>query len=217
MTRTVVVLSAALIVLAAGLVHGTWTHRWQDDPALDDAAARLARVPTKAGAWTAGEAELIPPDELRSAGVRACWKRTFTSADTGQKVLVLLLCGPTGKMCAHRPENCYPSQGYDLTANPLLYPVKLPDQPDAEFRTARFARPEVATGGSQLRIFWAWNAAGRWQAPENPRWTFAPQTFLYKLYVIRVLPPRPERTEEDPAADFLRHFLPELTRALAPA
>jgi hypothetical protein len=231
MTRTVLVLSAALIVLAAGLVHGTWTHRWQDDPALDDAAARLARVPTKAGGWTAGEAELIPPDELRSAGARACWKRSFTSADTGQKVLVILLCGPTGKMCAHRPESCYPGQGYDLTANPLRYPVQLPDLPPqpsepaaqaaagswAEFRTARFARPEVATGGSQLRIFWAWNAAGRWQAPENPRWTFAPQTYLYKLYVIRALPPRPERAEEDPAADFLRHFLPELTRALAPA
>jgi hypothetical protein len=216
MTRTVVVLSAALIVLAAGLVHGTWTQRWQDDAALEAAAARLAAVPTKAGSWTAGEVESISPDELRSAGARGYWKRSFTSADTGQTVLVILLSGPTGRMCAHRPENCYPGQGYDLVANPLQHSVKVPDLPDAEFRTARFAKPEVASGGAQLRIFWAWNAAGRWRAPENPRWTFAPQTYLYKLYVIRVLPMRPERTEEDPAADFLRQFLPELTRVLAP-
>src|SRR5262249_26783060 len=164
--------------------------RWQDDAALDAAAARLTHVPTKAGAWTAGEAEEISPDELRSAGARGYWKRSFTSADTSQKVLVLLLCGPTGRMCAHRPDECYPGPGYDLVANPVHQSIKVPDAP-AEFRTARFAQPEVTSGGAQVRIFWAWNAAGRWQAPESPRWTFAPHTYLYKLYVIRTLPPRP--------------------------
>jgi hypothetical protein len=217
MTRTATVLSAATVVLVTGIVHGTWTQRWRAAAEIDAAAARLEDVPTRAGGWKGTAAGPIPPDVLRSTGARGSWTRTFTSADTGQKVLVILLCGPTGRMSVHRPENCYPSQGYDLVADPLRQTIQSPGAADAEFWTARFAKPEVTTGGAQVRIFWSWNAAGRWQAPEFPRWTFAPQPYLYKLYVIRELPPRPERAEDDPAAEFLRQFLPELTRALAPA
>jgi hypothetical protein len=185
---------------------------------LDAAVTRLSAIPTLIDGWTASEAEPIKPEELKAAGVQGCWMQTFTSEQSGQKVLVVVLCGRTGQMCVHRPENCYPGQGYDLAAAPLRQLVKMPNgAADAELWTARFAKPDVTTGGSQLRIYWAWNAASQWQAPEYPRWTFTSEPYLYKLYVIRTLPMRPERMEDDPAAEFLRRFLPELTRTLAPA
>jgi hypothetical protein len=217
MTRIAAVLGATAVVLVTGFVHGTWTQRWHESAEVDAAVARLDAVPTHVGSWTAGDAETIEPDVLKAAGAQGCWMRSFTSAATGQRVHVVILCGHTGKMCVHRPENCYPGQGYDLVAAPVHQGIKLADgAPDAEFWTARFAKPEVTTGGSQLRIFWAWNAAGQWKAPEYPRWTFAPQPYLYKLYVIRELPTHNERLADEPAAEFLRQFLPELTRALAP-
>lgn len=218
MIRTAAVVSAAAVVLLTGFVHGTWTQRWHQSRDVDDAAARLDNIPKQIGAWKAGDVEPVESDALKTAGAVGYWVHSFTSVETGQKVLVILLCGRTGQMCVHRPENCYPAQGFDLTADPLHHNIKMASgQADAEFWTARFAKPEVTTGGAQLRIYWAWNAAGRWQAPEYPRWTFAPQPYLYKLYVVRVLPLGGERSGEDPAAEFLRHFLPELTKALAPA
>ena len=210
MTRTrVTVLSAAAVVLLAGFVHGTWTQRWLQSAELEAAVARLDNIPTRVGGWTASEVEAIPPEELKLAGAAGCWMRRFTAADSGQKVQVVILVGHTGRMSVHRPENCYPGQGYDLAGAPLRYSLKTPD---AEFWTARFTKPDVTTGGSQLRIFWTWNAAGQWKAPENPRWTFAALPYLYKLYVIRSLPERSERAEDDPAAEFLRQFLPELSK-----
>ncbi len=218
MTRIAAVLSAAAVVLLVGFVYGTWTQRWHESVEVDAAVARLDAIPTRVGDWTAGDAETIEPGVLKAAGAQGCWMRSFTSAATGQKVSVVVLCGHTGKMCVHRPENCYPGQGYDLVAAPLHQAIKMPDgSANAEFWTARFAKPEVTTGGAQLRIFWAWNAAGQWRAPEYPRWTFASQPYLYKVYVIRALPIHGERVAEEPAAEFLRQFLPELTKTLAPA
>lgn len=218
MNRIVAVMSAALIVLVTGFVHGTWTQRWQQSAELDAAVARLDNVPMHISGWLAGNALTIEPEELKAAGAEGCWVRDFTSTDTGHKVHVIILCGPAGRMCVHRPENCYPGQGFDLVAAPVQHTVHFVDgSPEAEFWTARFAKPDVTTGGAQLRIFWAWDAADWWQAPEYPRWTFAAKPYLYKLYVIRPMPLGYERPGEEPAMDFLRHFLPELTRALAPA
>jgi Protein of unknown function (DUF3485) len=218
MTRIVAVISAAAIVLLTGFVHGTWMQRWSPSADVDAAVARLDAIPTQLDGWKAGDAEPIAPDELRAAGVQGYWSRTFTSKTTGERVVVVVLCGSTGQMCLHRPENCYPAQGYDLAAAPLRYVVKTPDGGrNGEFWTARFAKPEVPFGGSPLRILWAWDAAGQWQAPDYPRWTFASLPYLYKLYVIRALPLHAERLDDDPATEFLRRFLPELTKALAPA
>ena len=134
-------------MLLTGFVHGTWTQRWHPSAEVDAAVGRLDAIPTQVGDWTAGDAETIEPEVLKAAGAQGCWMRSFTSAATGQKVLVVVLCGHTGKMCVHRPENCYPGQGYDLAAAPLHQAIKMANgSPDAEFWTARFAKPEVTTG-----------------------------------------------------------------------
>jgi len=64
---------------------------------------------------------------------------------------------------------------------------------------------------------WHWNAVGRWQAPSNPRWTFARAPALYKLSAVRARGAKESsRPEEDPALDFMKLFLPELNKALFP-
>jgi hypothetical protein len=219
MIRYAVVLSAAVVVLVTGILHGTLTQRFSGSSEdLDAAVGRLDNIPLKVGPWSASEAEPIEQQDLQAAGASGSWVRSFTSAETGQKVQVILLCGRTGKMCVHRPENCYPAQGFDLTGTQQHQNIKLADgAPDAEFWTARFAKPDITTGGEQLRIYWTWNAGGQWKAPEYPRWTCAALPYLYKLYVIRSLPIGGERQAADPAEDFLRQFLPELNKALTPS
>jgi hypothetical protein len=115
-------------------------------------------------------------------------------------------------MSIHQPQACYLSTGYTMDAAPLQRTFTENDQP-AQLWTARFSRQE-ATGLVHLRIDWSWFGAGQWQAPTAPRWSFASLPFLYKLYLIHELPPRPERTDNDVSAELLRQLLPVISNTL---
>src|SRR5262249_26546702 len=148
--------------------------------------------PGNLGPWIAKPAKLPPADALQRAGVEQAWTCTYTHRHTRRSVTVLVLCGHSGALSKHRPEHCYPGSGYEMTAQPTLLPVVAAPNTQAElFRVANFTRHDVS-GDTQFRIFWSWYAGGQWQAPESPRWSFARQPYLVKLYVQCELPERPE-------------------------
>src|SRR2546430_540911 len=80
--------------------------------------------------------------------------------------------------------------------------------------TARFAKPN--TPGSELRLGWAWNARGTWEAPSSPRWSFRGEPFLYKLYVIEegAAYSSNAAAQADVLADFLPHLFVVLQSSL---
>lgn len=213
MTRYVPLLAGLLIVLGTGLVHGIWTQRWQKSTVIDEAAARVLTLPTEIGDWQS-EVVDVSAAEMALAGADGWFVRRFTNRRTEQTILVMLLCGRTGYMCVHRPEHCYSAAGYDLVSSPLPYTLKSAQgQELGQFLTGRFVKQDP-TGNAQLRIFWTWFGAGRWQAPSSPRWTFAGLPVLYKLYVARDATFRPDRLDDDPAVAFLRQLMPALTAKL---
>ena len=68
-----------------------------------------------------------------------------------------------------------------------------------------------------LRLYWAWNTRGEWEALASPRWQFRGAPFLYKLYVACDVGQTPVGAPQgDAAADFLRECLPALNAALFP-
>jgi hypothetical protein len=213
MQRPIALLAGLATVLAAGLVHGVWTQRWAQSADLAAAVARLAELPEKIDGWVA-----VPDEEDRealiAAGAEGWWLRRFTHQRTGAVVHVLILCGPSGRMCVHRPENCYSGAGFEVNIPPQRYSVPAAkDRSAASFWTARFRKPEVG-GAVNLRIFWGWFGADAWQAPDYPRWTLAKESYLYKLYVIREVPERPGRLEDDPATSFLHAAVETLSPVL---
>ncbi len=217
MSRILPLLTALIVVTAAGFVHGRWTQRWDKSPALEAAVQRLDRVPLSVGNWKARPAPEIKAEELAQAGAEGAWVKRFTSTNN-DTVLVVLLVGPATKMSVHRPENCYPGAGYDQGGASIRYPIRAAVGGDkvADCWTSKFVKKDVAAP-SQLRIFWAWNAAGEWKASSWPRWDFAHLPYLYKLYVIRETNNRNDPLDEEPAAKFLQLFLPELSKALNPS
>ena len=210
MKRSVPIFSGLLVVLLAAVVQGVWTQRWQKSADLKSAVERLALAPGDLGTWKA-EAVEFDAEALAAAGAQGSWVRRYTDARTGASVLVILLCGPSGKMSVHRPEHCYNGAGYEMLSEPVRF--EIPASPPAACWTTRF-RKEEPTGNVQLRIVWSWFGEGRWQAPVSPRLTFAPLPALYKLYAIRELSPHQERLEQDPSVDLLRQLLPALSQAL---
>ncbi len=213
MTRLLPGLVAMCVLAASGLVHGLWTERWRQSEDLERAAERVARMPLRVGGWEGRDIADPEPEATRQAGIVASRLCAFKDPRTAQELTVLLVCGRAGRIAAHTPEVCFPGSGLEMAGAPVRQSVAAGDGPPAEFWAARFRT--VGDGApTTVRALWAWSATGAWQAPDNPRLTYAGGRALYKLYVVRTLNAPDEPLESEPGLDLLRHLLPELRRAL---
>ncbi len=212
MKNPVCTFAALALIVGSGLVHGAWTNRWRTAPALAELAARLDSVPKVLGDWTA-TSQAIPPRHLASAGAVGHLSRTYTHSTKGLSVSVLLLCGLPGDISTHTPDVCYPGAGYTLeTTQSYVHQYSLPKQ-TAEFQTAIARR--TGTKSSSLRIYWTWHGSSGWSAPSNPRWAFAAEPLLSKLYILRETGGADLDPKNDPCAQFLSLLLPELDRVIS--
>lgn len=199
---------AFMAAIGALLLSGVVCHSLADDSEqLDAAAARVAEVPMNVGLWH-GQVEATEDRSFEQTGAKTYWMRHYVHQKTDDSVLVILMCGRAGRMAVHTPEICYSGAGYELQDQPTASALTR----DATFWTAQFTKK---TG--QLRLYWAWNAQGAWEASASPRWQFRGEAFLYKLYVSHeVSQPLAGTPQADVTADFLRSFVPELNQALFP-
>ena len=206
MTR---IAAALILIVGTGLVHGRWTNRWGPSPALAEQARRFDSVPMVIGDWQ-GRAFELPAVERAMAGAVACLSREYSNPARGITVSVLLLGGLPGKISTHTPDVCYRGAGFNLDA-PVPFTCRYgPDATVAEFKTALANRG--GTSPSTLRIFWGWNAAKGWSAPDDSRWKFTGNPVLSKLYVVRETAGVAVDPQNDPCNDFLKVLLPELDR-----
>jgi hypothetical protein len=205
---------AMVLLVGSGLLQGYLTERWQVSSELVEATARLDAVPLTVGAWQ-GVPAAVDIQMVARAGLEQCWMRHYTSAITGERITVLLMCGRAGPASVHTPEICYGGAGYQITAAPSRRTVALASgASSAQLWTAQFTRSDTLEP-SDLRIYWSWNATGQWQAPEYPRLAFASRPALYKLYVLRNVRP-PAHLSEDPVLEFMPGFLAQLNETLFP-
>lgn len=204
---------AILAVLATGLVHGFWTERWLSRPGPIAAAARMESVSFVLDDW---EGEPLDSAPRQTDGISGWLYRRYVHRQNGQSVVVALFCGRAGPMSVHTPDVCYAGGGYEVGRS-IRHTVSAPGLGGpADFRTAQFFKTS-STDRSQLRIFWSWNATGTWSVPNRPRFAFAHQPFLYKLYVLRETAEASESLDNEPCLDLMRHLLPELQRCLFPS
>lgn len=194
---------AFLAAVAALLASGVLYHTLAGDSAqLDAAAARVALAPMTIGDWH-GHDEAADERAFAQTGAKAYWVRQYVNQKTKASVLAILMCGRSGKMAVHTPEVCYSGAGYVLHSQPAAVALDA----EAHFWSAQFMKND-----GRLRLYWAWNSRGAWEAAEAPRWAYRGEPFLYKLYVSREV----RDSGPDATADFLREFVPVLNRALFP-
>lgn len=215
MARMLPVLMAIPVVVSFGLAEGVWMHRWKPLPDLELAAARLAQVPMPVGEWE-GQALELDARQVAIGEIAGYIRRQYVHRRTGKSLTLMLLCGRAGPITVHPPEICFGGAGFSEVTPPEKFPVKgAAITKPSEFWTAKFQK-RGALEPEQIRIFWSWGAAGEWTAADYPRLKFASYPILYKLYVIRPLGSLSEPLEEDPSAEFLQLFLPEVANYLSP-
>lgn len=207
MKRMLPALAAVTLVLVAGVVHGFWTDRWHTSRAVETAVANLDSVPRSVGDW---KAEPLPSD-LDDKAIPGQLYLRYVNQKTGDSITLVLLCGRPGPVAIHTPDVCYGASGFKVGRKADFTP---PGFKDAHFFTTE-AQHSSAADQTRLRIFWSWFAAGRWEAPENPRVSFTRLPVLYKLHISRDMA-ADVPLDQDPCADFLRQMLPELQKALEP-
>jgi hypothetical protein len=211
MTRILPVAAVVVALIACGVVHGLWTDRWVARPDPAAAAARFDGLPLTVGDWQ-GEALEVSPRELQ--GLSGLVERRYVNRDTGDAVTVALMCGRPRAVSVHSPDVCYAASGFQVTAPARVSPAGL--AAPAEFWTTEMVRTRAAEQ-TRLRVFYAWNAASDWVAPDNPRVAFAGAATLYKLYLLRDLPAGNVPAADDPCLDFFKRLQPELQKCLFPA
>lgn len=204
-------ISAFVVALGALLVSGMMYHLLATDSSqLDGAAARIAHVPLVIGPWH-GRDEKVEEAAFEQAGAQGYWMRTYVHQESKASVLAILMCGRAGRMAVHTPEVCYRGAGFELSGEAT--PVALDGN---QFWSAQFSKKRAGQT-TTLRLFWAWNSRGEWEAPTSPRWHFRGEPFLYKLYVSHELATASNSTPAlDATADFLKQLTPQLKATLFP-
>jgi hypothetical protein len=211
MARSLSLVVAIGIIAGSGVLHGLLTDRWALSDEPEASAAKLAGVARVLGDWDAKDLELDPKD-LGRGGIVGYLARNYVNRRTGIQIQVILLCGRPGHISVHTPEACFAGAGFEMAGLATRYPFSDKDSPDFCW-CAQFAK-ERTESANALRVFWAWNADGRWQAPANPRLTFARYRALFKLYLIHYVTDMKEHADKDPSRDLMKLLLPELQRCL---
>src|SRR5262249_45459950 len=147
-----------------GFVHGLWTDRWRVAPEIDEAAARLPKLPRVLGDWRGSDLKL-DQRQLARGGVAGHVARRYENPLTGTTVNVVVVCGRPGHIAAHTPDVCYGGAGYLLEGTPETQTIK--DEftgQEGQFLVARFTKQQGAVQ-ERLRLFYAWKGSGSWEAP----------------------------------------------------
>lgn len=210
---------AAAIILITSVVQGLWTERWGSrvGEQLRGYAAAIDDMPLIVGDWEAPEIEEEPSEadrqQLDAAGAIGHLSRTYRNPKTGDAVSVYMICGASRNVAVHTPDACYPGAGFRMEGDSQPYSIQT-GATNSEFTTAVFLKEEP-TGTQRLRLFWAWNSSGEWEAPAMPRLRFGGRTALNKIYLISQSPPG-EAVGDSPIIEFAQQFLPLANAKLFP-
>ena len=221
--RTLPLISFGAIVVAVGAAHGLYSNRWTISADLEERIHRLDLVPPVLGRWQAEVdkqgriIDELSEDDLRRGGIKGHFYGRYKNLDTNESVTLFIVCGRSGPISVHTPDVCYGGSGFNQIGKQFRKDIAVAGNDNRSVWALKFFKPPSTFARSEIEVNWAWNGGHGWMAPDEPRWTFAGYSSLYKLYVVRDLSSLPSAKEQDPSVSFLKVFLPELEKILYPA
>ena len=213
--RTTHLVGAIVLLVAGGVVHGMWTHRWSNTGVVDSGVDALGKIDQPIGDWLPGVAIPVADNEIPKGTFVSC--RQFTNEKTGKRVVVSLTSGIPGVVAAHTPDVCFLGSGYKLKNPPSKQTLPLAGGGSITYYIADFEKT-TAAGADSVRCRWTWTADGAWHAPDYPRLFFARSQLelpvLYKLYVVHALGDE-DLTKGDPYRTFAANLAVALGQQIA--
>ena len=180
--------AALLLVVLSSYVQGVWTQRW--DSTAPERLQHFVKVldgqiPMEIGAWKGEKLDPENPEdeelELQVAGAVEHVSRVYRHESSGAEVHVYMICGMSRSVAKHTPDACYPGAGFRPVGS--IGDQLIAEADDSQFATALFTKESAKLGTERRRVFWAWNAKGKWEAPDYPRFEYRGATPLLKMYL----------------------------------
>ena len=168
--------------LAGGLVQRRSSFGTPPEQLLDQAAHKLARpLPDRLGEW-----RLLQETELeeRVADMLRCpayVNRVYVHDQTGDRVSVIVLVGPSGPIAVHTPEICYSSRDFRIVSERVPSSLGGDQESSQTFWEVGFESTDLSA--THLRVLYAWSDGSRWNASQQPRWEYGSLPYLYKIQV----------------------------------
>jgi len=203
---------AVALTLASAIVQGRIRYRWGPTKAMRLAAQRLREVPLVFGDWQSKGDEEMDEAAVTMLQCTGYIERTYANRRSGEVVNMFVVVGPVGPIAAHTPEVCFSGIDYKMRGDRQRISIRDADGDEQLF----WAHDFKASGlrGGLIRTYYAWSAGDGWSAPENPRFAFTGQAFLYKLQLTADLSQGANFEMEDTCRRFLRAFVPEVKHAM---
>jgi hypothetical protein len=138
--------------------------------------------------------------------------RTYVHQGTGDTVSVTVLLGPAGTIAVHIPEICYGSKNYSSRSERRRVAIAGQTRVKDEFWMIDFRRDNLR--GDTVRSYYAWSTGRGWMAPDEPRYAFAGQPYLYKVQLSGLTPTEGEHEMDSSCHRFLQDFVPIASKYL---
>jgi hypothetical protein len=202
-----------LLTVSGGLVHGRLSNRWGPHEKMIEAGSRLNQISAQFGTWQAAGTGHIPDYAKSMLQCTGDIARVYSNASAQEKVDLSLLVGPAGTVSVHSPEICFPSKNFELLGKRVRITIRDDAGIDHQFWMVDFRSQDLEERLS--RVYYAWSIGREWSAPDDPRFEFAGQPYLYKLQLhVNV---SADSNKADAGLSFLSSFLPEARAELVSA
>jgi hypothetical protein len=206
MQKGIIIGLAMLFVVAGGAVEYARMGRSANTDQIAQARAKLKSIPLTIGEWK-GVDEDFDARQLAVAEASGYCNREYIHQKTQEHVRILIICGSPSAIGAHDPTVCYGGSGFQQKKGEEILTIAAQDQKSDAMWKAQFDTETLPA--ISLQVLWAWSSQGLWIASSNPRFEFANEPLLYKIYVSRQIGPR-EDPNRDPSVELLKELLPAI-------
>lgn len=209
-------LAVAILVVAGAIERKIRQARSRSAP-VAEGVLRLEQVPMRFGSWIGRD---IPMDPviLRVAECAGYRNREYVNSINGRTVELGIMVGLPGPMAEHTPEVCFPALGFTLVKKSFQrVPAAtfLGRGVPGELASMEFVNPNQQR---PLCVWHSWFDGKEWVRPDYSRLSLTNRDLLFRLQVSGFQVPDPFSDDGskniDPAEEFLKDALPELTKVL---
>src|SRR4051812_10653770 len=99
--RWLALMTAVLITLTGGILHGKYSQRWRAPAELSAAATQLEKFPREIGRWKVVEDLPIKESALQMLECSGYISRRYINQDSGQSIVLAVIVGPPGPIAVH--------------------------------------------------------------------------------------------------------------------
>jgi hypothetical protein len=206
----IAVLVAIGLTVASGAVVGKMSNRWGPSDESRAAAKKLEQCPENFGNWELNSSEEFSDGVVNMLECSGYISRVYVNKDSGEKVHVAVILGPSGPIAVHTPEVCM----FSSRDHKIVEPRKATVVGDSGDQLWAMTGERNDLTASLVRVYYGWTPGNQWAATDNPRVSLASCPYLYKIQIQTHLPAGTDIADNDPCKNFLKDFLPVLRKHL---